>query len=45
MIEKVYIGVKGFVKDFIIGFGLENVIILVVGINYNIIIGRFGDFY
>lgn len=45
LIEKVHIGVKGFVKDSITGSGLENATISVAGINHNITTGRFGDFY
>ncbi|XP_006891055.1 PREDICTED: carboxypeptidase D [Elephantulus edwardii] len=45
LIEKVHIGVKGFVKDSITGIGLENATISVAGINHNITTGRFGDFH
>nr|XP_054367149.1 carboxypeptidase D [Mirounga angustirostris] len=45
LIEKVHIGVKGFVKDSVTGSGLENATISVAGINHNIITGRFGDFH
>uniref|UniRef100_A0A452U0V5 Carboxypeptidase D n=1 Tax=Ursus maritimus TaxID=29073 RepID=A0A452U0V5_URSMA len=45
LIEKVHIGVKGFVKDTVTGSGLENATISVAGINHNITTGRFGDFH
>uniref|UniRef100_A0A2K5EWU6 Carboxypeptidase D n=1 Tax=Aotus nancymaae TaxID=37293 RepID=A0A2K5EWU6_AOTNA len=45
LIEKVHIGVKGFVKDSLTGSGLENATISVTGINHNITTGRFGDFH
>ncbi|XP_032471038.1 carboxypeptidase D isoform X1 [Phocoena sinus] len=45
LIEKVHIGVKGFVKDSVTGAGLENATISVAGINHNITTGRFGDFH
>uniref|UniRef100_A0A3Q2GXR4 Carboxypeptidase D n=1 Tax=Equus caballus TaxID=9796 RepID=A0A3Q2GXR4_HORSE len=45
LIEKVHIGVKGFVKDLVTGSGLENATISVAGINHNITTGRFGDFH
>ncbi|XP_047688596.1 carboxypeptidase D isoform X3 [Prionailurus viverrinus] len=45
LIEKVHIGVKGFVKDSVTGSGLENATISVAGINHNITTGRFGDFH
>ncbi|XP_025706924.1 carboxypeptidase D [Callorhinus ursinus] len=45
LIEKVHIGVKGFVKDSVTGSGLENATISVAGINHNIMTGRFGDFH
>lgn len=45
LIEKVHIGVEGFVKDSITGSGLENATISVAGINHNITTGRFGDFH
>nr|XP_020818855.1 carboxypeptidase D [Phascolarctos cinereus] len=44
-IEKVHIGVRGFVKDSTSGSGLENATISVAGINHNITSGRGGDFY
>uniref|UniRef100_A0A8C2RE17 Carboxypeptidase D n=1 Tax=Capra hircus TaxID=9925 RepID=A0A8C2RE17_CAPHI len=45
LIEKVHIGVKGFVTDSVTGAGLENATISVAGINHNITTGRFGDFH
>ncbi|KAB1265975.1 Carboxypeptidase D, partial [Camelus dromedarius] len=45
LIEKVHIGVTGFVKDFVTGSGLENATISVAGVNHNITTGRFGDFH
>uniref|UniRef100_A0A8W4F8Q6 Carboxypeptidase D n=1 Tax=Sus scrofa TaxID=9823 RepID=A0A8W4F8Q6_PIG len=45
LIEKVHIGVKGFVKDSVTGAGLENATISVAGISHNITTGRFGDFH
>ncbi|CAK6437901.1 unnamed protein product [Pipistrellus nathusii] len=45
LIEKVHIGVTGFVKDSVSGSGLENATISVAGINHNITTGRFGDFH
>ncbi|XP_029784993.1 carboxypeptidase D isoform X1 [Suricata suricatta] len=45
LIEKVHIGVEGFVKDSVTGSGLENATISVAGINHNITTGRFGDFH
>ncbi|XP_028615164.1 carboxypeptidase D [Grammomys surdaster] len=45
LIEKVHIGIKGFVKDSVTGSGLENATISVAGINHNITTGRFGDFH
>ncbi|XP_008826960.1 carboxypeptidase D [Nannospalax galili] len=45
LIEKVHIGIKGFVKDSVTGSGLENATISVAGINHNITTGKFGDFH
>ncbi|XP_016057458.1 PREDICTED: carboxypeptidase D isoform X1 [Miniopterus natalensis] len=45
LIEKVHIGVAGFVKDSVTGSGLENATISVAGIDHNITTGRFGDFH
>ncbi|XP_028010808.2 carboxypeptidase D isoform X1 [Eptesicus fuscus] len=45
LIEKVHIGVTGFVKDSVTGSGLENATVSVAGINHNITTGRFGDFH
>lgn len=44
-IEKVHIGINGFVKDSVTGAGLENTTIAVAGIAHNITTGRFGDYY
>uniref|UniRef100_A0A8B9N3U9 Carboxypeptidase D n=2 Tax=Accipitrinae TaxID=8955 RepID=A0A8B9N3U9_9AVES len=44
-IEKVHIGVKGFVRDAVTGAGLENAIIVVAGIAHNITAGKFGDYH
>uniref|UniRef100_A0A8C5YRJ0 Carboxypeptidase D n=1 Tax=Marmota marmota marmota TaxID=9994 RepID=A0A8C5YRJ0_MARMA len=45
LIEKVHIGIKGFVTDSVTGAELENATISVAGINHNITTGRFGDFH
>ncbi|KAK2525433.1 carboxypeptidase D [Columba livia] len=44
-IEKVHIGVKGFVRDAVTGDGLENATIVVAGIAHNITAGKFGDYH
>uniref|UniRef100_A0A669PJP7 Carboxypeptidase D n=1 Tax=Phasianus colchicus TaxID=9054 RepID=A0A669PJP7_PHACC len=44
-IEKVHIGVKGFVRDAVTKAGLENATIVVAGIAHNITAGRYGDFH
>uniref|UniRef100_A0A8C8SCC2 Carboxypeptidase D n=1 Tax=Pelusios castaneus TaxID=367368 RepID=A0A8C8SCC2_9SAUR len=44
-IEKVHMGVKGFVRDSVTGSGLENATIAVAGIAHNITTGRFGDYH
>ncbi|XP_048374644.1 carboxypeptidase D [Sphaerodactylus townsendi] len=44
-IEKVQIGVKGFVRDSVSQAGLENATIAVAGIAHNITTGRFGDYH
>ncbi|XP_015745003.1 carboxypeptidase D [Python bivittatus] len=44
-IEKVHIGIKGFVRDSVTGAGLENATIAVAGIAHNITTGQFGDYY
>uniref|UniRef100_A0A674HRG4 Carboxypeptidase D n=1 Tax=Taeniopygia guttata TaxID=59729 RepID=A0A674HRG4_TAEGU len=44
-IEKVHIGVKGFVRDAVTGAGLDNATIAVAGIAHNITAGRFGDYH
>ncbi|KAM6315882.1 carboxypeptidase D [Podargus strigoides] len=44
-IEKVHIGVKGFVKDAITGAGLGNATIAVAGISHNIKTGKYGDYH
>ncbi|XP_075024719.1 carboxypeptidase D [Calonectris borealis] len=44
-IEKVHIGVKGFVRDAVTGAGLENATIAVAGIAHNITAGKCGDYH
>ncbi|ETE60623.1 Carboxypeptidase D [Ophiophagus hannah] len=44
-IEKVHIGIKGFVRDSVTGAALENATIAVAGIAHNITTGQFGDYY
>ncbi|XP_066189523.1 carboxypeptidase D [Sylvia atricapilla] len=44
-IEKVHIGVKGFVRDAVTGAGLDNATIAVAGIAHNITAGKFGDYH
>ncbi|KAL8198996.1 UNVERIFIED_CONTAM: hypothetical protein K2H54_031412 [Gekko kuhli] len=44
-IEKVHIGIKGFVRDSVTQAGLENATISVAGIAHNITTGRFGDYH
>ncbi|XP_051253108.1 carboxypeptidase D [Dicentrarchus labrax] len=44
-IEKVHIGVRGYVKDAISGAALPNVSIVVEGIRHNLTTGKYGDFY
>lgn len=44
-IEKVHIGVRGYVKDAISGAALTNVSILVAGIRHNLTTGQYGDYY
>ncbi|CAM4679436.1 unnamed protein product [Caretta caretta] len=44
-IEKVHMGVKGFVRDSVTGSGLANATIAVAGIDHNITAGRFGDYH
>ncbi|NXQ40937.1 CBPD Carboxypeptidase, partial [Catharus fuscescens] len=39
-IEKVHIGVKGFVRDAVTGAGLENATIAVAGIAHNVTAGK-----
>uniref|UniRef100_A0AAY4D733 Peptidase M14 domain-containing protein n=1 Tax=Denticeps clupeoides TaxID=299321 RepID=A0AAY4D733_9TELE len=43
--EKVHIGVRGFVKEARNGSALVDARILVAGINHNLTTGRFGDYY
>ncbi|XP_066520014.1 carboxypeptidase D isoform X2 [Hoplias malabaricus] len=43
--EKVHIGVRGFVKEAENGTPLSGAKILVAGINHNVSTGRFGDYY
>uniref|UniRef100_A0A8C6VF47 Carboxypeptidase D n=1 Tax=Naja naja TaxID=35670 RepID=A0A8C6VF47_NAJNA len=44
-IEKVHIGIKGFVRDSVTGAALENATIAVAGIAHNVTTGQFGDYY
>ncbi|KAM7399419.1 hypothetical protein PAMP_018692 [Pampus punctatissimus] len=44
-IEKVHIGVRGYVKEAISGAALTNVSILVAGIRHNLTTGQYGDYY
>ncbi|OXB73345.1 UNVERIFIED_CONTAM: hypothetical protein H355_016999 [Colinus virginianus] len=44
-IEKVHIGVKGFVRDAVTKAGLENATIVVAGIAHNITAGKYGDYH
>ncbi|XP_063002757.1 carboxypeptidase D [Elgaria multicarinata webbii] len=44
-IEKVHMGVKGFVRDSVTGAGLENTTIAVAGISHNVTTGQFGDYH
>ncbi|XP_026545885.1 carboxypeptidase D [Notechis scutatus] len=44
-IEKVHIGIKGFVRDSVTGAALENATIAVAGVAHNITTGQFGDYY
>ncbi|XP_054250161.1 carboxypeptidase D [Indicator indicator] len=44
-IEKVHMGVKGFVRDAVSEAGLENATIVVAGIAHNITAGKFGDYH
>ncbi|XP_013918052.1 PREDICTED: carboxypeptidase D [Thamnophis sirtalis] len=44
-IEKVHIGIKGFVRDSVSGAALENATIAVAGIAHNITTRQFGDYY
>ncbi|XP_076591079.1 carboxypeptidase D isoform X2 [Chaetodon auriga] len=43
--EKVHIGVRGYVKDAISGTALTNVSIVVAGIKHNLTTGKYGDYY
>ncbi|XP_046891555.1 carboxypeptidase D [Hypomesus transpacificus] len=43
--EKVHIGVKGFVREATNGTALSGVSIMVAGINHNLTTGQFGDYY
>ncbi|KAI3354320.1 hypothetical protein L3Q82_018854, partial [Scortum barcoo] len=44
-IEKVHIGVRGYVKEAINGTALTNVSIVVAGIRHNLTTGKYGDYY
>lgn len=43
--EKVHMGVRGFVKDAVSGAALSNVSIVVAGIRHNLTTATFGDYY
>ncbi|XP_026853521.2 carboxypeptidase D [Electrophorus electricus] len=43
--EKVHIGVRGFVKEALTGTPVSGADIMVAGINHNVSTGRFGDYY
>ncbi|MED6254122.1 hypothetical protein ATANTOWER_016691 [Ataeniobius toweri] len=43
--EKVHMGVRGFVKDAVSGAALSNVSIVVAGIRHNLTTAKFGDYY
>ncbi|KAJ8392156.1 hypothetical protein AAFF_G00079620, partial [Aldrovandia affinis] len=43
--EKVHIGVRGYIREAENGTALSNVRILVAGINHNVTTGKFGDYY
>uniref|UniRef100_A0A8C5H4J4 Peptidase M14 domain-containing protein n=1 Tax=Gouania willdenowi TaxID=441366 RepID=A0A8C5H4J4_GOUWI len=43
--EKVHIGVRGYVKDAVSGGALSDVSIVVAGINHNLTTGKYGDYY
>uniref|UniRef100_UPI00398E4483 carboxypeptidase D isoform X2 n=1 Tax=Pristiophorus japonicus TaxID=55135 RepID=UPI00398E4483 len=45
LMEKVHIGVAGFVTDAVLGSGIPNAIIVVADIDHNITTGNFGDFH
>ncbi|KAM8769489.1 carboxypeptidase D isoform 1-T1 [Acanthopagrus schlegelii] len=44
-IEKVHIGVRGYVKEALNGAALTNVSIVVTGIHHNLTTGKYGDYY
>ncbi|XP_059186882.1 carboxypeptidase D [Centropristis striata] len=44
-IEKVHIGVRGYVKEAVNGSGLANVNIVVESIRHNLTTGKYGDYY
>ncbi|XP_047449845.1 carboxypeptidase D isoform X1 [Mugil cephalus] len=44
-IEKVHIGVRGYVKEAISGAALTNVSIMVAGIRHNLTTGSYGEYY
>ncbi|XP_039986082.1 carboxypeptidase D [Xiphias gladius] len=43
--EKVHIGVRGYVKESVSGAALTNVSIVVAGIRHNLTTGKYGDYY
>uniref|UniRef100_A0A3P8T6M5 Carboxypeptidase D n=1 Tax=Amphiprion percula TaxID=161767 RepID=A0A3P8T6M5_AMPPE len=43
--EKVHIGVRGYVKEAVDGAALSNVSIMVAGIHHNLTTGKYGDYY
>uniref|UniRef100_A0A3B4TBF9 Carboxypeptidase D n=2 Tax=Seriola dumerili TaxID=41447 RepID=A0A3B4TBF9_SERDU len=44
-IEKVHIGVRGYVKEAVSGAPLTNVSIVVAGVRHNLTTGEYGDYY
>uniref|UniRef100_A0A3Q1G7H1 Carboxypeptidase D, a n=1 Tax=Acanthochromis polyacanthus TaxID=80966 RepID=A0A3Q1G7H1_9TELE len=43
--EKVHMGVRGYVKEAVDGAALSNVSIMVAGIKHNLTTGKYGDYY